>query len=323
MIFTIENLSCGQADCFLIYLENDLYDKCTILVDGNREGSKTVAFRTMVNKNASLESLDYIVVTHVDNDHLGGILSLFKKEPGMTPDISKQLKDTIIIYNYVAQGDISYKQAGILEDLIHGRKVINSFSQKYENNHSMLKFLPLSIRRILEFTPQRKQNAYFTFLGPNKAGADSVVMDYNHWYLRGGKQNSELINKNSITFLLEFAGKRVLFLGDALLSDVETALYNIEDPKNPLKIDLIKIPHHGAKENNFSIGNFSKKHQCTHFILTAKTPWNKDHPADNVIGQLYQNNPRGTKIYTELDLTCIDMKYKYISENNAKTIHLI
>lgn len=323
MKFTIENLSSGQADCFLINLENDLYDKCTILVDGNREGSKTVSFMAMVNRIASLEKLDYIVITHVDNDHLGGILSLFKKEPGITPDISQQLKDTIIIYNYVAHGEISYKQARILENLIHDRKVINSFSQKYENNRSMLKFLPLSIRKILEFTPQREQNAYFTFLGPNNAGANAVMMDYNRCYWEGSTPNSELINKNSITFLLEFAGKRVLFSGDAFLSDVETALCNIEDPKNPLKIDLIKIPHHGAKDNNSAIGYFSKKHKCIHFLLTAKTPRAKDHPDEIVIQQLYLNNPRDTKIYTELDLTCINTKYKYISENRTKTINMI
>lgn len=68
--FKIKNLSVEQADCFLILLENIKVDSCNILVDGNREGKNSVSFLNMKKEIEKLNKLDYIIVTHVDNDHI-------------------------------------------------------------------------------------------------------------------------------------------------------------------------------------------------------------------------------------------------------------
>lgn len=317
MKFEVENLSCGQADCFLINIENYLGDTCTILVDGNRQG-KANLLNTIVPRISNMEKLDYIVVTHVDNDHLGGILSLFQFNAD-TSSIQRQLKDTIIIYNFVSQGEISYRQARSLEELLHGRRVINSFSIDYDNRNSMLKLLHPTRRNILKSTKEREKNAYLTFLGPDKAGANAVARDYQRCKLTGASSNEEIINKNSITFLLEFAGKRMLFLGDAYLTDTVEVISNIEGTGAPLKITLIKVAHHGAKDNNALIGEFAQKHQCRKFIITGSVDWNKKHPAKEVLEQLYPLKP---EIYTDVNLLTIDTKY-YNMQKTEKIINIL
>lgn len=313
MKFEVENLSSGQADCFFIHMENDRKDTCTILVDGNRQG-QIKAMSTIVAKIARLEKLDYIVVTHVDNDHLGGILSLFQIY-NTTSVIRNQLKDTIIIYNFVSYGEISYKQAEIFDGLLHDRKVIKSFSNQYENRASMLKLLPLPVGKILYSSRRNENNAYLIFLGPDRAGANEVACDYQRCKLTGASSDEVIVNKNSITFLLEFAGKRVLFLGDAYLADVDETLDLIERPGKPLEISLIKVPHHGAKDNNTQIGEFAQKHQCGKFIITAGAAWDKKHPAAEIVEQLYRIK---ADIYTEVDLSMIDSNYKYIHKTDRR-----
>lgn len=143
--FKIKNLSNGQADCFLILLENIDGDKCSILIDGNREGGKSDSFCRIKDEIENLEKLDYIIITHIDNDHLGGILSLFKE---YSDNEIKQMKDTKLIYNYITKDKISYTQAKDFEKLIEGRQVIQSFKETYEKKNSMLKILTIAERNI-------------------------------------------------------------------------------------------------------------------------------------------------------------------------------
>lgn len=77
MSFTVRNLSKNQADCFLITLENRDKEKITILVDGNRARDGCEEVKELLDKEN--KKLDFIAVSHVDDDHLGGIIELLKK----------------------------------------------------------------------------------------------------------------------------------------------------------------------------------------------------------------------------------------------------
>lgn len=320
MEFIVENLSCGQADCFLISLENELGDTCTILVDGNRQGKKSRSLENIIARIEKLDKLDYIIVTHVDNDHLGGILSLFQYFKKDRKDIAQKLEETIIVYNCISQGLISYRQAREFERLICDRKVIGSYCNRYDNSGSMLKLLQVPLRKILSITAEKNRNAYLTFLGPNRAGVNAVANDYLQYYDDGTKPDAVLINKNSIAFLLEFGGKKVLFTGDAFLTDVQNLLLSIEDEHNPIKIDLMKIPHHGAEKYNVGIGEFVRKHQCTQIILTAAETWDNKHPAESVMKELSSALSGAGRIYTEADLTQIKDEYGRLQNGDSKII---
>jgi beta-lactamase superfamily II metal-dependent hydrolase len=59
------------------------------------------------------------------------------------------------------------------------------------------------------------------------------------------------INGSSISFILEFQGKRVLFLGDSHSDIIEKSIRNILEKVNRerLYFDAVKISHHGSKHN--------------------------------------------------------------------------
>lgn len=330
MKFSIELLSEGQADCFLLLFENDNGDECSILIDGNCEKTENISSSKLLKRISELKKLDFIVVTHVDDDHLGGILSLFQRNEDEIPSISKQLKDSIIVYNNVTEGLISYGQAERFEKLIRDRKIINSFSNRYDNGKRMLQFLPVKLRKILELNEKNERNIYVTFLNPDKDGAKKVINDYKKYKYNDKQSYKKLINKNSIVLLIEFKGKTVLFSGDAYSKDIKVALEKLqgESVKSPIsKIDCIKIPHHGALEYNKSLASIAKNFECRKFILTGKNEWDKKHPSEEILEDLsikFSDEPSlELKIYTEVNLASINSKYAILEERCLKEIPIL
>lgn len=326
MKFDIEILSKGQADCFLILLENNRGDECSILIDGNCEGSKSDTLDRVVERISKLKKLDCIIVTHVDNDHIGGILSLFERDKDVKPCISEQLKESTIVYNNLTDTLISYKQAERLEKLIRGKKVINSFSNRYENVKKMLYFLSVRTRKILKLNEYNKKNVYVTFLNPDKNGVKDVVRDYKSYNVTGKKANAKLINRNSIVLLIEFGEKKVLFTGDAYSDSIKNVIDELQMKSVPSpinEIDLIKIPHHGADEYNKRLSCLSKGVKCGKFILTGKSKWDKKHPSEKILEDLLEDLSGELEIYTEVELASINDKFKKLHNDLEKEIHIL
>ena len=79
-------------------------------------------------------------------------------------------------------------------------------------------------------------------LGPGDLTAELLSL------LKG--RDSGAANGSSIAFLAEFAGKSCLFLADAHAKVVCESLRNLGYTKDsPLKIDALKMAHHGSKNN--------------------------------------------------------------------------
>lgn len=326
MKFEIESLSQGQADCFLILLENDLGDECNILIDGNCEGKNNQSFHVLVERIAKLKKLDFIVVTHIDNDHIGGILSLFGRDKDSIPHIEEQLKECIIVYNSIVEGLISYSQAERFEELLHERRIVNSFSHRYKNPNKMLYYLSIQKRKILKLNERKKNNVYITFLNPDENGVKNVINDYKKYKLNGKNANGKLINENSIAFLIEFQGKKVLFTGDAYFESIKKAIDKLNEEAIPSpikKIDLIKIPHHGAVEYNKELACTSKNMKCSKFIVTGRREWDEKHPGKDIIDDLFRELSGDFEIYTEVDLAIINEKYKPLQRDFKKGIDIL
>lgn len=64
------------------------------------------------------------------------------------------------------------------------------------------------------------------------------------------EEDSDEINASSITCIIEFMGKKILFLGDSASSLVEAQLKKIYCETNlPIIFDAIKVSHHGSANN--------------------------------------------------------------------------
>lgn len=288
MSFTVWNLSENQADCFLIVLENKNQEKITILVDGNKESSNYENVKKVIDKKC--ERLDYIVVSHVDDDHLGGIIKMLEGNEWKCAENAK------IFYNYVVKRNVSYKQAKRFEELIEGRTILSSYKDDYPLDDGFLNVLSVDTRKLcMEIEKNKNVKAYLTLIKPAHADIKKVQADCKR-VLDGKKnQNSGLINRNSLVILLEFEGKSAIFTGDANWNQIETSLNKFLGAD--YEMDLIKIPHHGAINNNKQLVEYASKHKTRYFIVTGNEQWDKKHPNESLIKDIEDKCPNA-EIYT-------------------------
>ncbi len=95
-------------------------------------------------------------------------------------------------------------------------------------------------------------------------GDDWVEINAVEWE----KEDTSPTNGSSITFLLEYAGKKLLFLGDAIPSQLENQLKKLApETEFPLKIDVLKVAHHGAWPNNSP--KLLKMIQATNYLFSS------------------------------------------------------
>ena len=243
------NFSEGQEDAFLISIENK---KLNILVDGGN-GSNDIANKLKQNK---IENIDYIVLTHIDQDHINGLIKLLEKE---------NFSDFIIVYNKFIDGNISFRQAECFEKIIKGFECIVSY-KNYQYSKGEIIFLSVEQRKLLE---KKENEIYFTFFSPNRDKVKNLYDKYtsNH-------SGNDVINRSSIIFLLEYKNDSILMTGDGYISDIVDISRNLADDEivySPVKkINLIKIPHHGSELNNEKLNDLLNIIECEKFIITNK-----------------------------------------------------
>lgn len=64
----------------------------------------------------------------------------------------------------------------------------------------------------------------------------------------GNAKDPSRTNATSIVLLLEWEGRRILLTGDALAADLVEAVRTL-DGGAPVALDLVKVPHHGSRQN--------------------------------------------------------------------------
>lgn len=78
MTFQIRFFHAGDGDCLLLSGAEDGEELTHILVDGGRSTSFRKQAAKYLYDNEDLTKLDLVVVSHIDNDHISGILQLLK-----------------------------------------------------------------------------------------------------------------------------------------------------------------------------------------------------------------------------------------------------
>lgn len=140
--------------------------------------------------------------------------------------------------------------------------------------------------------------------------------------------DEDLINRSSISFILEFYDKRMLFLGDSSPVDYDEVLENIykKNEEKKIKFNLVKMSHHGSKFNiskRFFELNTSEKY------LVSTNGSLHGHPNKEAIYKIINNqseykkiifNYKNENIFKFIKNNKLDSKYNFDMqyENNKK-----
>lgn len=262
----ITSFKAFDGDC--IYFRYGIADFTNILIDiGRSRNFKSALVPLFENLSDNGEKIDLLIITHIDADHIGSISKV------ITSQYSNEVIKSVIFntpYNKIndySNDKISFKQGKTAFEFFNSHKI----SLKSVSNSENIK---LNIK-----------SGYFTFLSPNK---DGIIDLFNNWeendkisarksdwnenfeVLFDNKisEDNSVTNCSSIAFLFQYENYNVIFLGDSIPSIVTGALKNLGYSKlNPIKVDLVKVSHHGSK-HNISI-EFLDIINCNKFLISG------------------------------------------------------
>jgi glyoxylase-like metal-dependent hydrolase (beta-lactamase superfamily II) len=216
---------------------------------------------------AKNQKVDLVVLTHVDDDHIGGLLrayednrykEVFKNEiwfnsgkliakelcEDVPPNSDMMLNTSSGQYTSIGQG-VTFDQR--LNDWHKSRRQLVEAGQKISFSHGTIRILSpskQSLKKLLKKWEREKPS-----------DLTSTSNDYEKSFLDLGKddrfkEDASTPNGSSIAFLIESGESKALFLGDALPSTICHSLDLLGyTEQNPLKVKLCKVAHHGSKAN--------------------------------------------------------------------------
>lgn len=274
MSTTIQFLHASHGDC--IFLRHEQNEKIfNLLIDGGPAETfgdlygYAKPLRSLLEelKNKG-ECIDLLVITHVDDDHIGGVLAAMSLD-GYLPSLVKEFwfnSYSLISSEYEnmaknevagiagAENKTSISQGVTLEAKL---SQLNWFNQAIHNE------IPPIIRSGLEFTIlspsvktlQRLGRAWEReYPAPDKETAkreNDHKLPFLH-FLKGDhfKLDRSVPNGSSIAFILKVGNLKLLLLADSYATTVERKLKELGySPSNPIHCSIVKISHHGSKGN--------------------------------------------------------------------------
>ena len=330
----IEMLPARHGDC--IWIEyGQASQPHRILIDGGPAFAYPALRARIKEVPENKRNLDLLVVTHIDGDHIEGIIKLLGDS-----EINLRMDD--LWYNGYRQltsaEDFSFGalQGEYLTALIEARGLpwnkmfdggpimttgtdadlptyelpdgcrltilsptpiqTGKLRNAWEVELSKAGLEPDSPEEAMERLKASKLRPDFDFAAAPRSVEQLAALPY--------KEDSAVANGSSIAFLLEYQSTRCLLAGDANPGVLEIAVKKLirQEGGTKLKIDVFKLPHHGSKHNlSPTLLNLL---DCQHFLVSSDGGY-FDHPDPEAISRLVTHSAGQPKAY-----------FNYLSERN-------
>jgi hypothetical protein len=314
----IRFLRAFNGDSIHIWFQDETGTNRNILIDGG--SGKTYRYKNPVTGKllsgdlevtidkirGNGEKVDLLILTHVDSDHIGGILKWFEYDAHAADLIvniwfnsgrlifdtfnQKEITENLVPLRILDGTNTSIAQGATFEDfierhdiwdkkLIKAGKSLTEFGVEFKflsPNSDSLKLLLKKWEKEAPETLTASKNDYDKPL--------SLLLENDEF-----KEDDSIHNGSSIAFILTYNLKNLLFLGDAHPTPVSNCLRSFGySEENPLKAELVKVSHHGSKfstsvellnlidcqnfviSSNGDIHNLPDK-QCLARIISAKS----------------------------------------------------
>lgn len=271
-----------------------------------KDGDLKLLIEDIKSKN---ESLDLVILTHIDDDHIDGFLKWFSRDKDAVSYIKelwfnsgRTIKKYLNNQTFQAN-NLEFKVVSKLTSVAQGV----DFEELVKDNgiwkEEVIKFGDMLLWH----------DMLFEILTPNQDKLKSLLERWEEKdpestrdtsrKLNNKKSFNELLksdsfeedtnafNGSSITFILTHNNKKYLFLGDSHPSDVVSGLQKLgfDNNKKKLVAELVKVSHHGSQKNTSA--------ELLDLIKTDKyvisTNGDKhDHPDKITIARILKSNPK-------------------------------
>lgn len=344
---SIKFIKALKGDCILIAFKDIFHVNRNILIDGGMDGayydSSSNLHGELKNEIENIrnkqENIDLLVLTHIDNDHICGLLKWFEMDN----------KAHLLIKNvWFNSGKLiaEYFKEPENQDLNVG---LNIFKDSNTGVHEAIEFEKYLIDKniwertiVTQNTILEENGIKIQVLSPSEVQLKKLLKEYkaktgDDAYTSGGlkgwgvdvesfiqeekkedfkfKQDPSVKNASSITFILTIQKKDFLFLADSPPKEIVKSLKKLGYSKeNPLKVELFKVSHHGSKNNTDK--ELLKIIKTDNYVISTDSS-SYGHPDKRVLARIISVNPKATfhfnykhvrdGIFSEKDF--LDFKY--------------
>lgn len=312
---TIEMLPARLGDCLLIECHRGGKQPWRMLVDGGPPDTWPWLAHRLEAIPKHDRRLDLVVVTHIDSDHIGGILSLFSAGVSALSidevwfNGHHHLPDERGRSRSVAEGEsLTAALTGATSGTACAWNTTTSGAAIATSGDG--EFLEIAMPdgptiTVLSPTPRRLQilrARWISALDKARRGELEQLPAYEP--MMGNLEDLAALaaapsprdqsapNGSSIGFLLEHRGTSCLFTGDAFGNVLGAGLYGLARHRgvDSIVVDAFKLPHHGSKGN--VISDLIPLAPARNYLVST----NGDtfhHPDDAALARVVLGAPRG------------------------------
>lgn len=324
----IQFLKANNGDSILISLADENGAQRYIVIDSGMPQtyyySGENSYGDLKNKvvkplSESGQKIDLFILTHIDEDHIGGIWNWIAKEKDSAYKLIKSIwfnsgksiadefslsENPLLQHKLEIYGSFktSVKQAVTFEEYInsHGLwdKQLIGQGQEYKKFGIKFKILSPGIKQLKDLVEHYKgelKDDYFTSAEPlnYKITIKSFIEEEADEKWKFTEDDTET-NGSAIAFIMQHGEKDFLFMADAhpsvVLDELKELKYTVE---KPLILEFMKISHHASSFNTHK--DLLDHIQTNHYIISTSGQ-KHSHPHKRTIARIVNRNPKA-KIY--------------------------
>lgn len=316
----------GQADCHLIELNGHYMMIDTGLSNASPDSQNAnyldIGEVKEFLKKKKIKKLDYLIITHYDGDHIGGMLQLLGYK-------TKTKKDDIAVEKFISRRHTK-ETLKIMKDNFAPKEMLNTqyrnylklintasqnigkkriFTLDFEDTNQVI-----SIKNVYKeadklksvwLSPKQGETLYFAdkkvtlqFLSPTKSFITKANLETRSY--------PACVNNDSLVFKLIYQGQSILFTGDI---DKDACMniinYTSKKKNTTLYSTILKVPHHGVNANFYDekLGLDFMKQVCPAYSIITCARYFKplvkqcslSNEAREHMGALYRTDMIGKK----------------------------
>jgi hypothetical protein len=266
-----------------------------------------------------------MVLSHIDNDHIIGLLDLLGEIKNQRDGGKKELVKVEKIWHNSFNDlfELHNEPKKLLRNIFLAKNMITGPNigeslvmkgfQQGTDLTKLAKILKIPINpdfdKIIVVSDKirsvRLKNISILLLGPTKKNVDKLQKEWNKWSSKKKMTDESLIgilelvdksvpNLASIAFLARIKNRKILFTGDGLGYDIVEMLSknHMLDKNGKFYVDVLKVPHHGSDRN--SSPEFFNTVNANYYIISANG--RDDNPSPCTLKWILESGKRSRRV---------------------------
>lgn len=320
----IHFIKARHGDAFVVETLKEEGEQEIVVIDGGVSDTFQKSLKELIK---GYSKIDLLILTHTDEDHIGGLISFFKSNLYSKTTIQEYWANCKYSILFGQGSQISFNQAKTFKKFLIKKEAENS-ETKWDRDivftgelwkRNCIEFVVLSpqveqLEKFYEkwsaFEEQDRSQLSNEYIDQLKKGSIEYLAQQS--FNPDSTVEADFANASSIAFIMKCEDISILFLGDARPEVIVDSLEKLgyDQSNNRLNVDYVKISHHGSKNNTSpELLNYIN---CNNYIISTNggTARSK-HPDRETIARILCRNSKDdnpTNLYFNYKLSDIEAK---------------